>query len=403
MKVLHLFDHSIPLHSGYTFRSLSILKSQRAIGIETAQLTSIKQGKSTNAVETVDGLDFHRTVAAPQRNGGVAEQLRAISSMTNAAIPLAQKFRPDIIHAHSPSLCGWAAWRTARKLNIPFVYEIRAFWEDAAVDAGKTKEGSILYKATRALETQLVKRVDGLMCICQGLKDDLDKREIAKTIGLIPNSIDTSRFLPIEAVDEPLANKLGLTDAPVLGFIGSFYPYEGLDLLVKALPNVLKTIPNAKLLLVGGGVTETDIRKLVQDLGLGNSVIFTGRVPHDEVPAYTSVVSAFVFPRKKMRLTDLVTPLKPLEAMSQGRVVIASNVGGHRELIAHGENGFLFEADNVEALAATLITVLNSPKALTDEIIARAKTFVKNERDWSITVKRYLPIYESAIRSAKSG
>jgi PEP-CTERM/exosortase A-associated glycosyltransferase len=334
MRVLHFFDHSVPLHSGYTFRSISILNAQRSIGFQTEQITSRKQGESKSMIETAEGLTFHRTPLATGKVYRFVDQYQVITSMAAAAMPLAQRFKPDVLHAHSPSLCGWAAWRVGKKLGIPVVFEIRAFWEDAAVDAGKSTEGDLRYRLTRMLETKLTQRVDGVTCICQGLEDDLVNRGIEKAkITQIPNSIQTKRFPLLTSVNTELAEKLGVTGCPVIGFIGSFYPYEGLDVLVNSMPAVLEALPNAKLLLVGGGIVEAQIKKMVADLGITDKVIMPGRIPHSEVNDYASLVSVFAFPRKKMRLTDLVTPLKPLEAMAQGKLVLASNVGGHRFLV----------------------------------------------------------------------
>src|SRR5690606_29052867 len=134
----------------------------------------------------------------------------------------------------------------------------------------------------------------------------------------------------------------GLGGGRVLGFIGSFYGYEGLDLLLAAMPHVLTALPDARLLLVGGGPQEAALVQQARRLGLDSAVIFTGRVPHERVPAYSSLVDAFVFPRRSMRLTELVTPLKPLEAMAKSKLVLASDVGGHRELMEHGKTGWLF-------------------------------------------------------------
>jgi PEP-CTERM/exosortase A-associated glycosyltransferase len=402
MKVLHFFDHSVPLHSGYTFRSISILNAQRSIGFQTEQITSRKQGESKSMIETAEGLTFHRTPLATGKSYPFVDQYQVISSMARAAMPLAERFKPDVLHAHSPSLCGWAAWRVGKQLGIPVVFEIRAFWEDAAVDAGKSTEGDLRYRLTRTLETKLAQRVDGVACICQGLEDDLVNRGIEKTkITQIPNSIQTDRFPLLTSVNIALAEKLGVSGCPVIGFIGSFYPYEGLDVLVNAMPEILAAVPNAKLLLVGGGVVEAQIKRMVTELGIADKVIMPGRIPHSEVNDYASLVSVFAFPRKKMRLTDLVTPLKPLEAMAQGKLVLASNVGGHRELISHNETGFLCDSDSAQALGHAIIEVLGKSAVERATIIEQARNYVVRERDWQVTAKRYKNVYANAIAAAQ--
>lgn len=190
MRILHVLDHSIPLHSGYTFRTAAILREQRALGWETFHLTSPKQGKTGAPVEDVDGLRFHRSEVPPPGPAGLNEW-RLIRATEARLLQLARELRPDVIHAHSPVLNAIPAIRVGRKLGIPVVYEIRAFWEDAAVDHGTTSEGSLRYRATRALETWAIKRVDHVFTICEGLRRDILARGIAESkVTVIPNAVD---------------------------------------------------------------------------------------------------------------------------------------------------------------------------------------------------------------------
>jgi glycosyltransferase involved in cell wall biosynthesis len=200
-----------------------------------------------------------------------------------------------------------------------------------------------------------------VVAICDGLRRDILARGgiAAEKVTVAPNAVDASRFTTERRVDPGLRSRLGLQDASaVLGFIGSIYPYEGLELLIGALPGLLQREPMARLLIVGGGPAEQRVRGLVDRLGLAGHVLLPGRVPHGEVGHYYDLVDLFVYPRLPMRLTELVTPLKPLEAMASGRLVVASDVGGHRELIADGRTGFLFRAGDPSALVDTLHAVL---------------------------------------------
>jgi PEP-CTERM/exosortase A-associated glycosyltransferase len=202
---------------------------------------------------------------------------------------------------------------------LPVVYEIRAFWEDAAVDHGTTREGSLRYRMTRALETRACQQADAVTCICEGLQQDLAGRGIPSSkITVIPNAVDPAQFTFGVPADTNLRTSLGLEDARVIGFIGSFYAYEGLDLLLAAAPAMIARDPRIRILLVGGGPEESRLRAQAAQLGLAQHVIFTGRVPHQIVNRYYSLVDVLVYARHPMRLTDLVTPLKPLEAMAQG-------------------------------------------------------------------------------------
>ena len=404
MKILHILDHSIPLHSGYTFRTRSILEQQRARGWETFHLTSPKHNLAAGVdggEEMVDGLTFHRS----RTPHGLIARLPVLNQWAVVQATLARlrellpQIRPDVLHAHSPSLNGEAAIRAAREFDIPVVYEIRAFWEDAAVDHGTSREGGLRYRLTRALETGVVRRADAVTTICEGLRGDLIARGVpADKITVIPNAVDIERFPLLEGRDPVLERELGLKGKAVLGFIGSFYAYEGLPLLVQAMPAILRAQPDARLLLVGGGPQEAELRALVAELGLEGKVIFTGRVPHDEVSAYYSLVDVFAYPRLSMRLTDLVTPLKPLEAMAQGRLVLASDVGGHRELIDDGRTGVLFPAGSVEGLASAALELLQA-RDRWEEFRQAGRRFVETERNWAASVARYAPVYESLTSS----
>jgi PEP-CTERM/exosortase A-associated glycosyltransferase len=398
LKILHCFDHSIPLHSGYTFRSKAILEAQRRRGWTTVHVTSNKHDLKGPNPETFDGLEFFRTDKGSMAGIPILNQLDTVLTMSRRIEEVARIQKPNVIHAHSPSLVGWAAYRASRRLKIPLVYEIRAFWEDAAVDLGRTTETSARYLLSRKLETNLVARADAVMCICEGLKNDLEERNVVKkAINLIPNAIDVQKFVPLGERDTALEMSLNLKGQVVIGFIGSFYSYEGLDILVSAIAKIKERIPNIALLLVGGGNEEADLKAQVDSLGLSDIVKFTGRVPQEQVAAYSSLVDLFVFPRKKMRLTDLVTPLKPLEAMAQNRLVLASDVLGHKELVQHGNNGFLFTAGNVSALANEAVACLSLNIDEKRELQDRARTFVITERNWDSNMERYQKVYDRVL------
>lgn len=395
MRILHVLDHSIPLHSGYTFRTLAILREQRALGWETFHLTGPKQEKCSVAEEDVDGLHFYRTAPAHGLLAGLPglDQLALMGSLTKRLEQVAREVKPDVLHAHSPALNAIPALRVGKKLGIPVVYEIRAFWEDAAVDHGTSRELGVRYRLTRALETYAVKHVDAVTTICEGLRSDIQGRGVAaEKITVIPNAVDIDKFSVGGEADAPLKERLGLANARVLGFLGSFYAYEGLDLLLAALPEILAQAADVRVLLVGGGPQEANLKALAAKLGIADKVVFTGRVPHTEVPRYYDLVDVLVYPRLSMRLTELVTPLKPLEAMAQGRLLAASDVGGHHELIRDGETGVLFKAGDADDLAAKVLQLL-ADEGRWPTLRATARRFVENERNWRASVARYQDIY----------
>lgn len=397
MKILHVLDHSLPLQSGYTFRTAAILREQRARGWETIQLTTPRHGRAVAEVEEASGLLFYRT---PVRKGirtavpVVGRYLDEMSATRRRLEELAITLRPDILHAHSPVLNALPAIAVGRRLNIPVVYEVRAFWEDAAVDHGTTSEGSVRYRVTRALETHALRSVQGIAVICEGLRRDIEARNVpAEKVTVIPNAVDVDQF-PFDApADRELRQRLGLEGMTVLGFLGSFYAYEGLDLLLEAVAQLLPKHPRMRVLLAGGGPEETALRMCVSQLGISDAVLFAGRVDHADIARYYSLVDLLVYPRRAMRLTELVTPLKPLEAMSLGRIVVASDVGGHRELISDGSTGFLFPAGDAKGLVAVLERTL-SAREQWGAMRARARRFVEEQRSWKRSVEAYAPMYE---------
>jgi len=401
-RILHVLDHSLPLHSGYSFRTRAILKAQQAAGWDVAAITGIRQyqhGQIADAeTDWVEGLCFHRS-CAQVKGPSPWREWREMSILTDAIVALHARWPFDILHAHSPALNGMAALQASRKLGVPLVYEIRAFWEDAAVGNGTGREGSAKYRLTRALENHVVHNADAIAVICEGLKIDLVARGVpASKITISPNGVDMDMFGVPPNLDMALAAKLGLRGVDVIGYIGSFYDYEGLDDLIAAMPHMRH---EAHLLMVGGGPMEDTLRGQAKASPVANRIHFVGRVPHEEVELYYSLIDVLAYPRKRMRLTELVTPLKPLEAMAQGRLVVASDVGGHKELIRHGDTGVLFKADDPEALAAALDTLLDSREDW-HAMRQRARAFVKAERDWGANIYRYDPVYHLLLQRGGS-
>jgi PEP-CTERM/exosortase A-associated glycosyltransferase len=294
-------------------------------------------------------------------------------------------------------LNGIAALQVGHRLGIPVLYEVRAFWEDAAVDHGTATAGGLRYRLSRALETYVLRRADAVTVICEGLRRDIVQRGIyPDKITVIPNGVDLRQFPGRRKRDPDLARRLGLDGKQTVGFIGSFYAYEGIAFLLEALPALLSEHDNVRVLLVGGGPQEERLKQQTRDLGISEHVVFAGRVPHYEVQSFYDLVDIFIYPRVRIRLTELVTPLKPLEAMAQGALVVASDVGGHLELIEDGKTGTLFEAGNSAALVRALSDILKRPESW-QQMSQRARDFVKTKRTWRLSVFNYLDVYRSVV------
>ena len=278
------------------------------------------------------------------------------------------------------------------------MYEIRAFWEDARASTNPDCKPDLRYHATRRLETFVMQRADAVTVICEGLARDVIARGIpTEKVTIIPNAVDRNAFSGRGSPDPDLARKLGLAGRTVIGFFGSFYFYEGLHLLLRAVPELRRRDPEIAVLLAGGGPEEANLRKLAADLGLESAVIFAGRVPHSDIQRYYDLADLLVFPRLSMRLTELVTPLKPLEAMAQERIVVASDVGGHRELIRDRETGYLFPPGDPRHVAEGIFAALDD-RASWQRVQARALQYVETERSWAHSVARYAPVYDRLMR-----
>ncbi len=392
MNILHVLDHSLPVMSGYSTRSRSIVTFQKALGLRPVVLTSPKHGPAPAEREVLDGITHYRTaVEASSRRLPYAGELQLMLRLTRRVVEVARAESATVIHAHSPLLNGLPALWAGRRLGIPVVYETRAFWEDAAVDHGTTREQSFRYRLSRALETFLFKRADRVVVIAEAMRREVIARGVApERLSVVPNGVDVERFQPMPRQAD-LARTLGLDGGPVLGFIGSFYHYEGLRFLMEALPALRARLPGCQLLLVGAGEEEPALRARAKEIGPG--VVLAGPVPHHQIRDFYSLIDVFVCPRRRMRLTELVTPLKPLEAMAMGCPVVASDVGGLLELIQHEVTGLVFPAESTEAMVAELTRLGGDPRFRAGLGIA-ARAHVERERTWPRVVSHYLSIYD---------
>jgi PEP-CTERM/exosortase A-associated glycosyltransferase len=388
-RVLHILDHSLPIGSGYSYRSHSIVALQKRMGLEPVVLTSPKQGTESDSREIVDGIPHYRT----GRTGGrlpFARELRLMVRLASRIMRVARAEGSELIHAHSPSLNGLPALWAGRRLGLPVIYEIRTLWEDAAVNNGSFAEGSLRYRVSRALETLVLRRAHRVVAICEGLRSEVVSRGVPSSrVAVVPNGVEAEWLEPRPRATD-LADRLGLGGGPVFGYIGSFSRYEGLPFLIEAIPELLVRFPGARLLLVGGGRDDEAVRAAAKPLG--SVVLLPGRVPQERVRDFYSLLDVFVLPRRRIRLTELVTPLKPLEAMAVGIPVLASDIGGHAELVSDGETGLLFKAESAESLVEQASRLAREPD-LRAQLSTAGRRWVETERTWERIVARYLPIY----------
>ncbi|MFZ0708082.1 MAG: glycosyltransferase [Candidatus Korobacteraceae bacterium] len=404
--VLHILDHSWPVLSGYSVRSRDLITSQSRLGQDLAVVTGpLHQVEEPSACDTeVDGVAYFRTAVegrvsrlALQRRWPVIRELQVVRLLRDRILQLIDEHNVRIIYAHSPALCGLAGLQAARKRKLPFVYEVRAFWEDGAVDQNRTTSSSLRYSLTRGLETYVVRNADAVCGIAEHIIRELRSRGVAPDrLFHTPNGVDCQRFVPMPR-DCQLADELGLTDAPVLGFFGSLYRYEGITWLIQAVAELRRRGNRFNLLIIGRGEEQERVRAAVHEHALGDCVRLIDHVPHDQISRYYSVADVMVFPRLSVRLTELVTPLKPLEAMSLKKAVLASGVGGMRELIEDEHTGLLFPAEDIPSFCDQAERLLKSA-GLRAQLGDNAREYVLREKDWNILARRYQDIYEHVLQ-----
>lgn len=397
MRILHILNDSVPLVSGYAARSKCIVKYQQRARFEPFVVTSLRQGPTLYTTEEIEGITYFRTNPTPGSLLDRRLQLllgAELGFFYRSILRSVRRVNPSIIHAHSPILCAIPAWLASKKTSLPFIYEIRAFWEDAAVASYKITEESIRYKVIRLLETIVCRLADSVVTISEGMRRDLLERGLPPSkVFVVPNGVDTERY-HWASRDTDLVSILNLDEKLVFGYVGQFYDFEGVDDLVRAFGTLSQEESNAVLLLVGGGEKETQIRALTKQINKKN-IIMTGKVSYDMAERYYSLIDVLVYPRKSTRLTELTTPLKPLEAMAMGKPIIASAVGGLIELI--GEQSGLFYPPGDQNCLLICCKRLLRERNLRVLLGTNGQRRAFEQRNWAMIVKKYGPIYQEAI------
>ncbi|HXN17185.1 MAG TPA: glycosyltransferase [Candidatus Binatus sp.] len=405
-RVLHVLDHSRPLLSGYSVRSHSLIVAQKKIGFRPCAITGpLHQLDDRDGADTIiEEISYQRTPLLPgllrrtlSRRIPVARELAVVKLLRKRILAQLDQEPIDLVHAHSPALCGLAALQAARARGIPFVYEIRAFWEDAAVDQNKTRPASPRYMISRRLEGYVARNADAVVGIAQHILDDLHERGLSREkLFHVPNGVDADRFVALPR-DAQLASELGLGKGPVMGFIGSLYRYEGIAWFVRAAAELRRRGVAFQVLIVGQGEEMPEIQAAIRENGAQGYVHTVGQVPHDQIQRYYSLMDIMVYPRRRIRLTELTTPLKPLEAMAQGKAVLASDVGGIRELVAPEIPCLLFEPDDIEDFSRKSTQLLGD-ESFRHRLGESGRQMILREKDWKVLARRYEAVYEFAGR-----
>ncbi|MGE5487638.1 MAG: glycosyltransferase [bacterium] len=400
MRVLHVLQYSLPTTMGYAIRADGLLRASLHHGCEVAAVTGAALPGERPEREEINGIQYFRTPPLLVKLPPAVREAWLSRALKTRTLAVAREFRPGIIHVHSPAYNGLAALAVARRLRVPVVYEMRALWEDAAADRRGLGPRSVMLRLARAIETRVLRRAGAVITICEGLRREVISRGVpADKVFVVPNGVHTGQFEP-SPPDADLANSLGLRTGPVFGFIGSLFNFEGVEDLLDAAPLVLARCPDANFLIVGGGERSEQVAARVRALASRN-ITYVPAVPHSEVRRYYSVIDCLVYPRRSLRLTELVTPLKPLEAMALGKAVVATDIGGHRELIDNGVTGILYEAGSRAALANALVAMASNA-GLRARLGEYARQHVLAHRDWKSVVQPQFEAYR-AVLGLRSG
>ena len=369
----YMLHNSAPIHSGgYATRSHGLmlgLSKNRWIPKIISRLgypNDLKtfDGMETKSFEVFDGLEYYRLLTEEEGYGQIplAEYLEAYSIRLEER--LLEIGVPGIIHGASNFMNGYAAVSVAKRLGVKSIYEVRGLWEVTRASRQKSWEGSQHYKLLAKLEAEVASEADHVFCITNALANEMERRGVDRNkISILPNGVNSTLFKPLDR-DMELAKELGLMDKTVIGYVGSMVMYEGLELLVEAFSLMPQDIRDqSSLLFVGDGASMESVKRSCDKFGLSkNEVIFTGRVPHDQVSSYYSIIDIAPIPRTSLPVTEMVSPMKPFEAMSMEKLVIVSNVDALDEIIFDDSIGRKFEKNNVLELAEVLSDSVRNPE-----------------------------------------
>ena len=396
-KVMYAVGMSpVSVNNGYTSRTRGVAGGLTAQGMDVIvtplpgkpwdkkaldRFTVPKEHRRYRQV--IDGVTYSHNPGLPAWQGDldVFFQVSADAYVREAMIE-----KPEFILAASNYLNALPALIAARRLGVPFVYEMRGFWEVSAASVRPGWAESDQYQLDRRLEFLVADQADRVVVITEEMRQDLIARGIdAEKISVAPNCVDAQEFAPL-GKDGALLRRLGFNDPelPVIGFAGSVTDYEGLDLVAEALSELKSRGRRFNLLIMGAGAYLADLQDVISRLGLDPETRYVSGIPGQQMPVYLSSIDIFPLARKSLPVTELVSPLKPLEAMSVGGAVVLSDVSPH--LVFAGEDqqrALTFHKDDVADLAAQLDRLLADPEERR-AMGVRARSWVKENRQWTV-------------------
>lgn len=406
-RTFYLLHNSLPHNSGgYATRSHGLLRGLSRAGFEAIGVTRNgyphdRWKKNRDRIlpdnDVIDEVKYLRLFDDIFGLGmtSMDDYLARNVARTGA---LARQLRPSIIHGASNFMNGTTAAAVARRHGAMSIYEVRGLWEVTRMSRETTYKGTDAYNLYVRMETQACHDVDQVFAITGALKNELISRGVpSEKVLVIPNGVDTSRFTPLKP-DHDLRTSLNISPHDVvIGYVGSVVDYEGLDYLIEAMHTFKRRgDTHVKLVIVGDGAFLGRVQELVTEREVGDTVTLVGRVPHEEVESYYSIIDIAPFPRKGLPVCEMVSPLKPFEAMAMGKAVLVSNVAAMEEFVEDGVTGLVFEKDSPEALYKALRNLAASPE-LRRRLGRSARSFVVRERDWKVISANVADVYHDLI------
>jgi glycosyltransferase involved in cell wall biosynthesis len=301
----------------------------------------------------------------------------------------------DVIHERYNLLAMGGAW-ASRRLGIPYVLEVNADLLEERQAQGKRERG--LRRRFAEWTTRFCyDRASRIICVSAQLKDHLVyKWQVdAEKIVVLPNAADTEAFGRRYDV-EAIRRRLGVGQEPVVMFVGGFYLWHDLGLLVESFTQVVNRIPEAKLVLVGDGRTRPMIEELIAENKLQNAVVMTGPVEHRQIPEMLAIASVAVAPNISFFDGHGGSPLKIYEYMAAGKAIVATRTGQVAEVIQDRNNGLLVEAGDKKGLAEAMITLLCDP-ILRDQLGRQARQQAVEHHSWSQYAGQLERIYSAIL------
>jgi glycosyltransferase involved in cell wall biosynthesis len=408
MKVLFVMENSVPIeNAGCPIRNRYVMEHLKAQGFEIAGLTSpfmqVLPGQIIEGSEIIHGIRYYRSQYLNTVDGVSNLLLRWVKRYfmfkhyTRLLERICKEEKPDVIHAITSYLNGNAACKVGQKLGIPVVYEIRSIAGSTAAVVDRKSHESFKYQTVWKLDKKAMLTADRVAPLSNVLKNELIRRGIpSDKMDVVHNVVDTEMFVP-QASSSEIVKKYNLQNKLVIGFIGSLRNIEGLEILVRAAPKITNKYPYVSFMIVGEGAELENLKVLARKEKVIEHFVFTGLVPHSQVVNYYSVIDIFALPRVNALVNNTVSPLKPLEIMAMGKVVVASDVGGLAEPIQEGKTGILFKAQDVSDLADKIIQLIGD-EGKRDEIGKEARNWVIQNRNVDMLTEQYIPIYEKLLQ-----